>query len=236
VSGIFDPTDFVGTQDEALWLFVDDFTFDGILGLYGMNATLDSFAFSISIPIQTTSVIPLLDLFLSIPSETDYANIDILEEELELHFLPNATTYGNFQPNAQTTGVDEKTQNLAADLVNLGISCIGGSLFVLFFAYLVARFRKREVAILKAMGYSKGAIRLSLLAEIATIAALGFLAGIGATQGFLLQATNFAPSSLLRPQSIFVSFLVVVLITLLGVLVTTMRALSVSVMEAFRDK
>ena len=233
VSGIMDPSDYAGSENDDLWFFVPDETFNSILDLYGMDADADTFVHSMAIPIAIEgSGIPLFD----IPSNKDYENVASLETSIQQDYLPNSAQYGEFNANAQTSGLDVKEKNRAQALTILMLAVGGGAVFVLIFGGIITRFRKREIAILKAMGYSRGTIQTSLITEIFTDALVGFLIGMGAIQIALLYMSNFAQSAQFRLLSVWISFLIVVLISLPGTVLVTWRSLGVSPMTIFRDK
>ncbi len=233
VSGIMDPSDYVGSENDDLWFFVDDSTFNDILDLYGMDPETDTFIHSMAIPIVIEgSGIPLFD----IPTNKDYENVADLEQTIQQDFLPDTATYGNFNRNAETSPIDVKQKNRAQALTILGLAVGGGALFVFIFGMLITRFRKREIAILKAMGYSRGTIQTSLVTEIFTDAIIGFTVGMGLIQSVLFYMSDFAQSTLFRPVSVWISFLIVVLISLPGTFIITWRSLGVSPMAIFRDK
>ncbi|MHA2276658.1 MAG: ABC transporter permease [Candidatus Kariarchaeaceae archaeon] len=112
---------------------------------------------------------------------------------------------------------------------------LGGAILTTMFAYLITRFRRREVAILKAMGYAQSSVRTSLIAEILTVAFVGFLFGVSFAQTLLFYYGNYQTTSLLSIEAILVSFAINVLVTLPGMVLVSWRVLQVSPSEAFRD-
>jgi ABC-type antimicrobial peptide transport system permease subunit len=121
-------------------------------------------------------------------------------------------------------------------MVYLAFVAIGGVLLSTMFAYLISRFRRREIAILKAMGYSHASVRTTLTAEIITLAFVGFIIGLSLAQGLLYYLSDFSVHSLLRWQAVGWSFLINVIISLPGMLLVSFRVLGVSPSEVFRDK
>ena len=228
-----DPSDYVGSENDDLWFFVDDSTFNDILALYGLDPEADTFVHSMAIPIVIEgSGIPLFD----IPTDKDYENVADLEQTIQQDYLPDDVTYGNFNKNAETSPIDVKQKNRLQSLLTFVVAVGFGALFVFLFGMLIAKFRKREIAILKAMGYTRGSIQLSLVTEIFTDAIIGFTVGMGLIQLALLYMSDFEPSTLFRPVSVWISFLIVVLMSLPGTFIITWRSLGVSPMTIFRDK
>jgi ABC-type antimicrobial peptide transport system permease subunit len=234
ISGTIDSVGFSAKSDSRmLWMFAAQQTFEEILDFYGLDLFEDTFTHSIAITVSIEGTgIPLLD----IPNEIDYANVEDLGRELQLNFIPNTVEYGEFQNEVVFSTVSVKNDSRISDLIGLLFAVIGGIMMITIFSYLLSKFRKREIAILKAMGYSSTSIRLSLTAEIVAIAFLGFVFGTGSAQGLLFYNSGFKRSILLRPQALIISFLIVVLVTLPGMFIATSRALNVSPMEVFRDK
>ena len=112
---------------------------------------------------------------------------------------------------------------------------LGGVVLATLFSYLITRFRREEIAIMKAMGYSNSSVRTSLIGEIFTTAMSGFILGLGSVQTILLVWSEFNFLSLLRLQAVLGSFVINVVIALPGILLASRRILKVSPAEAFRD-
>ncbi len=233
VSGTFDATNFGGAKRDSLWIFVDDTVFDKLVTLYAKNATTEVYTYAASVTVKTSGFI--------IPDANDYDNVAILKQQIETQILPNSAQYGVWEETAQTSSATVKKENRNRDVTSFGFAILGGILLVTLFSYLLSRFRQREIAILKAMGYAKSSIRLTLIAEILTTAMTGFITGMIAANGILLYLSlrdlNIVRrSAFLRLEAIGASFAIIVLVTLPGMVLATFRALRVSPMEAFRDR
>jgi putative ABC transport system permease protein len=109
---------------------------------------------------------------------------------------------------------------------------------------LVAQ-RTRELALLRAVGASRGQVRRSVLAEAAVLgvlaAVLGLVGGIVVSQGLRLLLKGFGadlPSGplVLEPRTIVVSLVVGVLVTLVSAYVPARRAAVVPPVAAMRDE
>ncbi len=230
VSGTFDASNFGGGQRNSLWMFVDDSIFDRIVQLYGFNSS-QTYVHSASITVKTAGLIP---------TGQDYDNVATLKNEIENKVLSD-TTVGIWRKTAITTSATVKKEARNRDITSFGFAIMGGVVLVFMFSYLLSKFRRREIAILKAMGYGKSSIRLTLIAEILTTAVTGFVLGMIGADGTLLylnlrDISVFRKSALLRPEAILASFIIIVLVTLPGMMFATFRALRVSPMEAFRDR
>ncbi len=120
------------------------------------------------------------------------------------------------------------------------------AIFLIFntFSMLVAQ-RTRELALLRAVGASRGQVRRSVLAEAAVLgllaAVLGVVGGIGVSQGLRLLLKGFGadlPSGplVIEPRTVIVSLVVGVLVTLVSAYVPARRAAVVPPVAAMRDE
>ena len=119
------------------------------------------------------------------------------------------------------------------------------AIFLIFntFSMLVAQ-RTRELALLRAVGASRGQVRQSVLAEAAVLgviaAAVGVLGGIAVSQGLRLLLKVFgadlpAAPLVIQPRTIIVSLILGVGITLISAYIPARRAASVPPVAAMRD-
>ncbi len=231
VSGTFDGSNFGNTQRDTLWIFMDDAMFDRIIQLYGLNAPSAVYTYAARITVKAQGFFP---------TGVDYDNVATLKDEIETQVLPD-TSLGRWEQTAQTSSATVKKEARNRDITSFGFAILGGIILTFMFSYLLSRFRKREVAILKAMGWGKSSIRLTLIAEILTTAMTGFILGMVGANGTLLYLSlrdlnTLRRSAFLRPEAILASFVIIVLVTLPGMMFATFRALRVSPMEAFRDR
>ena len=120
------------------------------------------------------------------------------------------------------------------------------AIFLIFntFSMLVAQ-RTRELALLRAVGASRGQVRRSVLAEAFVLgllaAVLGVVGGILVSQGLRLLLKAFGadlPSGplVIEPRTIVVSLVVGVLVTLVSAYVPARRAAVVPPVAAMRDE
>ncbi len=231
VSGLFDGAKFGSGKRNSLWVFVPDFGFDKLIAAFGISAS-NVYVYSASITVKTQNPI--------IPSSSDYDHVADLKQKITDTILNQPSQFGKWVQVAQST-IREKKEKSNLDLSSFFYGLIGGAVLVAMYSYLLSRLRSREVAILKAMGYSNNAIRLALIGEILTTSLSGFIVGILSVNGILIYLSlqdlgNFRTSALLRWESILASFLIVVLFTLIGILIVTWKALRVSPMNLFRDR
>jgi len=132
-------------------------------------------------------------------------------------------------------------------LLTFALIALFVAIFLIFntFSMLVAQ-RTRELALLRAVGASRGQVRRSVLAEAVVLgliaAGLGVVGGILVSQGLrLLLKTQFnadLPNSplVIEPRTIVWSLLVGVLVTVISAYVPARRAASVPPVAAMRDE
>lgn len=107
---------------------------------------------------------------------------------------------------------------------------------VLLYNALIVWFRKREIAVLRAMGYKKREIRINLLGESLTISLLGFIIGLSAmliyfwTQGFTF--TN----QVITPLTLLMSFGIVVGLSIPGLLIASVSFTRVNPILLFKAR
>ncbi|MHA2402280.1 MAG: ABC transporter permease [Candidatus Kariarchaeaceae archaeon] len=229
VSGTFETSQLQTEPDKAdrLWLFMDTKKFNEVVTFFG-NTTSDAFTYSMSFSVEGNVI-----FF----NSGTHDNVKLLNEEIKSLIAEGSpSTYGDWESQPESLPSEQAEREGLQTMVNLGFVIIGGIVLSTMFAYLISRFRRREVAILKAMGYSHWSVRTSLVAEIITLAFTGFIVGVTLAQGLLYYASDFNRHSLLRWQALGVSFLINVVISLPGMLLVSFRVLGVSPSEAFRDR
>jgi ABC-type antimicrobial peptide transport system permease subunit len=157
----------------------------------------------------------------------------------------------------EATTPDEQAERFEAQLKDLfallsrfllafaAVSVVVGS-FIIFntFTMLIAQ-RTRELALLRALGAGRGQVTRAVLAEGLGVgllgATLGLIAGVGVSYLLRLLFTQFAGTQLplrapvIAPSTIFWSYLVGVLVTVVAAYVPARRAARIPPMAALRD-
>jgi putative ABC transport system permease protein len=121
---------------------------------------------------------------------------------------------------------------------------VGSFLIVNTFSILVAQ-RSRELALLRALGASRGQVRRLVLLEALAIALIGSTLGIAA--GYLIAIAIKAIFGLIgldlsdsplafEPSTLLISYLVGIVVTLVAAYLPARRAAKVSPIEALRDQ
>ena len=222
ISGIFKkPSIIAADPDNREWVFVTESAFDRIV--YSENLNLDDS----EIFVHSITVIASGDVF----NGDAYDNVDAIEA-----YLRTGLDSINYDDPIHTRKTD-KDETRSMMFLSLTSGIIGTFMVSTLYSYLITRFRRREVAVLKAMGYNKWSVRIVVLSEILVVAITGFVIGLAAIQAYLYFSSTssyvyyivFSPTALL-------SFLAVVLSCVPGFILITTRILGVRPIEIFRQK
>ncbi|MFX0084053.1 MAG: ABC transporter permease [Candidatus Hodarchaeota archaeon] len=213
-------------QNGREWIILTENAFAELLNEENLGYTNDNQIWVHSITIIAAGSI--LDVY----SGACYSRVDELGSSLEQDINPNAD-YDNvdYTPKANK----EESRNLA--FLSLVFGLIGTFIVSTLYAYIITRFRRREVAVLKAMGYNKWDVRIVVLSEILVVSITGFILGLLTIQSFLFltkQGSWFF--MIIFSQTALLSFLAVVLSTIPGFFLISFRILSVRPIEIFRQK
>ena len=219
ISGIFEkPPEAV--DDEREWIFLTEKAFSELIDEYLDYSDSEIFVHSVTI-------IASGDVF----GGEAYTNVDSLGATYNslIHFDdPRFTLKAN------------KEELRSMMFMSLVLGIIGTFIVSTLYSYLITRFRRREVAVLKAMGYSKWDVRIVVLSEILVVAVTGFAIGILGMQAYIyLTRTGSYIFWIINPfgsPTAILSFLAVVLSCVPGFIIITARILRVRPIEIFRQK
>ena len=219
ISGIFEkPTDVA--SDTREWILITEAAFDRLRENLGYTSAAD-------VNVSSISIIASGDVY----SGACYSNVDSIYSTLS-----SLNTDPDYNGVIHTSrALKEETRNMA--FLSLVFGIVGTILVSTLYSYIITRFRRREVAVLKAMGYSKTDVRIVILSEILVVAITGFVLGLLAIQGYLVLTKQGSwVFNILLSQTAFLSFIAVVLATIPGFLLISYRILSVRPIEIFRQK
>jgi len=172
---------------------------------------------------------------------------DVLAQRISAVLPESATTTTGAQRSAQIADRLEQTfQFINTFLLAFALIALFVAVFLIFntFSMLVAQ-RTRELALLRAVGASRGQVRRSVLAEALVLglmaAALGVVGGILVSQGLRLLLKGFgadlpAGPLVIEPRTVVVSLVVGVVVTLVSAFVPARRAGVVPPVAAMRDE
>ncbi|MHA1975207.1 MAG: FtsX-like permease family protein [Candidatus Hodarchaeales archaeon] len=221
VSGIVEVPASEDTGDRH-WLIMPEDSFNRLTGPQNLALSESQ------IYVHSVSFIAKGD-FISIISGETYSDVDQLGNDY-------SNLGGSYAPALFKYKSDKDGErNLL--LMSLFFGLFGTFMVSTLYSYLITRFRRREVAVLKAMGYSKWDVRTVVLTEILVVAVTGFAIGLVgiqlsyyfAKQGAWFYLIMFSPTAIL-------SFIAVVLSCVPGFIIITTRTLSVRPIELFRQK
>ncbi|MBI1376116.1 MAG: FtsX-like permease family protein [Frankiales bacterium] len=172
---------------------------------------------------------------------------DVLAQRVQAVLPPQASTQTGAQRQADIADrLATAFQFINVFLLTFAFIALFVAVFLIFntFSMLVAQ-RTRELALLRAVGASRGQVRRSVLAEAVVLgllaAALGVVGGIGVSQGLRLLLKGFGadlPSGplVIEARTVVVSLVVGVLVTLVSAYVPARRAAVVPPVAAMRDE
>lgn len=151
-------------------------------------------------------------------------------------FLDDADGRRDVSLTQPATGADPSVQT-TRDVLSLPLMLFGitGSLVVsLFYGYLAGRYRLREIALLKTLGFDGMEISLYMLAEVILIASAGLVLSFVAVRGYFAVAVAQADFQL---NDFFSLVMAACLLgfNIAGFIFTSKRARRVDPMTLFRD-
>jgi len=224
VSGIFKkpvPSDV--ESDTLEWILLTEEAFNTLTDTDHLSLS------SSEIFVHSVTIIASGDVF----SGDAYNNVDDLAAGLK--DLESDVNYNTVEFTSKT----DKDEDRSMMFLSLLFGLFGTFMVSTLYSYLITRFRRREVAVLKAMGYSKMDVRIVVLCEILVVAVTGFLIGIFAIQLYLwnplARQSSYVYLIILSPTALL-SFLAVVISCVPGFILITTRILSVRPIEIFRQK
>jgi len=221
ISGIFRKPSTVAS-DTREWILITEASFTRLRNSENLGYTSAA-----SINVSSISIIASGDVY----SGACYSNVDAIHDSLS---SINADPDYNDMIYTEKANKEE-ARNMA--FLSLVFGIVGTILVSTLYSYIITRFRRREVAVLKAMGYSKTDVRIVVLSEILVVAITGFILGLLAIQGYLVLTKQGSwVYNILLSQTAFLSFIAVVLATIPGFLLISYRILSVRPIEIFHDR
>ncbi|MFX0113366.1 MAG: FtsX-like permease family protein [Candidatus Hodarchaeota archaeon] len=224
VKGVFDRT----PRMTSSWLVISNEAFDDLVALLGKTLVTDVSYFEIAF-LASGGILEIL-------FGDAYGTVADIAGELG-RLAADTATYGDwtwvYDPE------QEKAELRDRDMFSFVVGVVGGLIVATLYAYLITRFRRREVAILKAIGFNARNVRITLLAEILTVAFLGFAAATVVIEGYIrwTASSEYIASLFIMPYTtILISWGVVVLTCVPGFLLISWRILSVRPIEIFRER
>ncbi len=219
ISGIFKKPLGIAGDTGMEWIFVTEAAFNVITNSDNLNLGNDD------IFVHSISIIASGDVY----SGAAYDNVDEIASDL-------GSLDANYE-NPIFTPKSDKDENRNMMFLSLLFGIFGTFMVSTLYSYLITRFRRREVAVLKAMGYNKWSVRIVVLSEILVVAVTGFFIGLIGIQAFIYSSSSgsYVYNIIFSPTAVL-SFLAVVLSCVPGFLLITTRILGVRPIEIFRQK
>jgi len=210
---------------DKLRMFISDDDFDYLH---------DNFADTTPVYCESIAVLVIGNLYNPFSNEIFENMIRYDGSSEDLFTLVNEGSYGSWiLPNTVAESVKKQR---ATDFLIFIFGMIGGVLLTILYNFLIVWFRRREVAVLRAMGYEKREIRINLLGESLTISFVGYLIGIFAIViYFLIQQMAFS-NYLLTWTTLLISFVIVVVLTIPGLLLSSLSFVRVSPVILFKAR
>ncbi|MHA1304194.1 MAG: ABC transporter permease [Candidatus Heimdallarchaeaceae archaeon] len=211
-------------------LFVSDDTFDYIQSHFSDNAPV--YCYSLALLVKG-------NLFKPFDQEI-YNNINALAPQTSLLWIdpddPTETSvYGTWGeprvPDAKNTKKARTT-----DFLYFIIGILGGMILVLLYNALIVWFRKREIAVLRAMGYRKSEIRINLVGESLTISIIGFILGISTMLIYFWSQKMTFTNQVITPLTLLMSFGIVVVLSIPGLLISSISFTRVNPILLFKAR
>jgi ABC-type antimicrobial peptide transport system permease subunit len=232
VAGVYDPIN-IPSQNRTS-IFIDQTVLDQLVEEI---PGLTRYIYQISVIVSG----PGADIFgfdSSVLYDETYDNRLTLRTDIVTLFTANSQLSVIFDADSPKLVGDSTTikQNKDRDMITFVIGITMGLFVSVIYAYLMSRFRKDEIAVLKALGYSSRHIRIALLAEIMTISMLGFAIGTSIIQWYLLRITEASVLAVFDWTVIIATFVIVVIIDIPGTLFASRRMMKVTPLDVFRDR
>ena len=234
IVGLYDKKIDLPTQEN--WLLVPDSVFNNLVSFLNIPAT-SVYAYQVVVVASGYSETLAGILFGNSIKNVDKNNI------LAQTAIQNAP---HFILKSYPVINDVQSQATSTDLI-LIIGVIGSPIVATMYAFIISRFRTREMAVLKAVGYSNRNVQVMILTEIAAVSIIGFLISVFGLQIlFALNSrytlnTTYIPLlwnplvSLVPSGTAIVTFIFVVLSNILGFGIISQKTIKVRPVELFKN-
>ncbi len=146
-------------------------------------------------------------------------------------YLDAATLQGNYNSPDYTKKADNKNE-VIADMMLITAAFLGGALAASMYAFLITRFRRIEIATLKAIGYTNRNVWIMALGEILLASFAGFILGLLGISVYL--GLTGETVVIFSRTTLLTAFLIVVLIQVPAFIWSNKRTLKIPPAEALR--
>ncbi|MFX0163465.1 MAG: FtsX-like permease family protein [Candidatus Hodarchaeota archaeon] len=146
-------------------------------------------------------------------------------------YLDAATLQGTYETPDYTKKADNKNE-VIADMMLITAALLGGALAASMYAFLITRFRRIEIATLKAIGYTNRNVWIMALGEILLASFAGFILGLLGISVYL--GLTGETVVIFSRTTLLTAFLIVVLIQVPAFIWSNKRTLKIPPAEALR--
>ncbi len=146
-------------------------------------------------------------------------------------YLDAATLQGTYETPDYTKKADNKNE-VIADMMLITAAFLGGALAASMYAFLITRFRRIEIATLKAIGYTNRNVWIMALGEILLASFAGFILGLLGISVYL--GLTGETVVIFSRTTLLTAFLIVVLIQVPAFIWSNKRTLKIPPAEALR--
>lgn len=148
-----------------------------------------------------------------------------------VEFTETTTLQGNYNSPEYTKKADNQNA-VIADMMLITVAFLGGALVASMYAFLITRFRKIEIATLKAIGYTNRNVWIMTLGEILLASIAGFILGLLGIAVYL--GVTGETVVIFSSITLLTAFLIVVLIQVPAFILSNKRTLRIPPAEALR--
>lgn len=229
--GLFEKE--IDLPKNELWLMISESSFDSLVDTLGVPDD-EIFAYQIIIVAPGYSE--------SFASMVFGNSLPIVQQNREIADANKGTQF--FLKNPPNIN-DIKSQATSTDVI-LILGLVGSPVVATMYAFIISKFRTREIAVLKAVGYSNGSVQTMLLSEIGTVSIVGYFISVFGYQLILmanaqtLNTTYFPliwnPFVDIIPSGVAIAtFIFVVLSNIFGFFIISRKSIAVRPVELFKN-
>ncbi len=217
-------------EDTREWIILSKKDFESLVGILGLNQNTDVYVRDVVILAAGNS---LLSAFFG---KDVYETVDQIANQVTSDISGNSAWDNTPTYTKRADKLQKRTFAVFAAVVG-----IFGTLFVsIIYSYLITRFRNREMAILKAIGYKSRQIQIIVLGEIINVALGGFIIGLLLFQLVIYVQAVFLYNQIyyrwvLTSVTSFLALLAIVIFSIPGFLILSRRSLSIRPIEILRQ-
>ena len=147
-------------------------------------------------------------------------------------YLDAATLQGTYDETPEYTKKADNKNAVIADMMLITVALLGGALAASMYAFLITRFRRIEIATLKAIGYTNRNVWTMTLGEILLASIAGFILGLLGIAVYL--GVTGETVVIFSRTTLLTAFLIVVLIQVPAFILSNKRTLRIPPAEALR--